>query len=228
MAAYADRIGVDYHCQRHAILRIAPKNSRRSASALKLGYLPILEKTSALDYLDRYDSVAVIDADVWVSPIAPSIFDQCQWAHMNAVFERHLPLNRAYQKKLDSYERNMFGPLDGVGLPFFNGGVMVFHQNIREFIPESAAEFLQREELQRFIDGVGQWRYSTDQVLWNWVAGATGMDVAGLAPRFNWLYGMVEKGWESHGWFHHFLLSSHLTGDDPETMIREGNARPRV
>ncbi len=68
VARYAARIGADHVVQTEPILRIAPERSARSGNALRLGYLPIYEKEVALSYLDRYEQILVLDADVWVRP----------------------------------------------------------------------------------------------------------------------------------------------------------------
>lgn len=39
------------------------------------GYLPIYEKENAFDYLDDYDQIAIIDADIYIRPDAPNIFE---------------------------------------------------------------------------------------------------------------------------------------------------------
>lgn len=230
METYCRRHGIEHYVQRQPILRIRPAQSHRSEAALKLGYLPIAEKFAALDWLDRYDMVAVMDADFWAAPHAPDLFDFANAnAHLGAVVERELPLSDRYAAKLDRYERQMFGPLHGVGLPFFNGGLLVFNRSIRRFIPEPPMEFVRRPELARFIDGVGAWRYSTDQVLWNWFARSTsGLVLQHLDPRLNWLYGMIQPGRERDGWLHHFLLSEHIKGDDPILLIKEPSRRLRV
>ena len=39
-------------------------------------YLPIYEKENAFDYIDDYDQIAIIDADIYIRPDSPNIFDE--------------------------------------------------------------------------------------------------------------------------------------------------------
>jgi len=89
--AYAESIGSDYIVQTEPALRISPDpaTSGRSEGTTRLGYLPILEKWNALAHLERYDAVAVIDADIWARPGSPSIFDAVdEVADFGGVIER--------------------------------------------------------------------------------------------------------------------------------------------
>ena len=56
------------------------------------------------------------------------------------------------------------------GFEYFNMGLMVINSEI--FKPylkgQSPREFLNRTEFQRFVDGVGAWKWSTDQTLLNY------------------------------------------------------------
>lgn len=229
VAAYAERVGADYHCQRRPLLWIAPLQSRRSVNALRLGYLPILEKANAFTFLGDYQRVCVIDADVWISPDAPSIFDaMVPGTDFAGVVERELPLLPAYARKLDSYERGQYGPLRNVGLPFFNCGVELWSEQVRRLCPEPPAQFLRRPEFARFINGEGAWRWQTEQTLKNWWLRDAGATLQHLDPRFNWLFGMVHRGREREGWFHHFLLSSHLPDRSPEELLDDAHARARI
>ena len=88
--AYAKRINkeenvrnkVDYIVQTQPIMRIKPDvfvSNRSTESYEKYGgFLPIYEKENAFDYWDRYDQICIIDADIWIRPDAPNIFDQLE------------------------------------------------------------------------------------------------------------------------------------------------------
>ena len=66
--SYAERIGAEYAVQTLPKLRIKPDvfvtNRSRESYEKYGGFLPIYEKENAVDYFDRYDQIAIIDADV--------------------------------------------------------------------------------------------------------------------------------------------------------------------
>lgn len=229
MARYCARHGFTHEVQREPILRIRPKASQRSEGALRLGYLPNCEKMAGLSLFDQFEQIAIVDSDVWATADAPSIFDgvppSCDLA---AVTERALPISPIYARKLDRYERMQFAPLDGVGLPFLQCGVIVYNRSFTRFMPGGPKGWYEQLELERFVNGEGPWRWQTEQVTLSWFCRAKGVDVAALDPRFNWLFGAILTAHRLEGWFHHMFLSEHLTGTDPEQMVKMGTGRPRL
>ena len=92
---YCKRHNIDYEVQRSPILMIKPDvfSTNRSKESYEKhgGYLPIYEKENAFTYLRSYDQVAIIDADVWIRPDAPNIFDELSEGYdFGAVCEREL------------------------------------------------------------------------------------------------------------------------------------------
>jgi hypothetical protein len=75
-------------------------------------------------------------------------------------------------------------------------------------------QFLRRPEFQRFIDGEGHWRWSTDQTLLNWWVKSTHMRTRDLDWRFNALFGAVNH---RPAWFVHFFLSAK---QQPDTLAK--------
>lgn len=229
MASYCQRHGIEHRVAREPLLRIRPVKSARSENALRMGYLPNLEKLAGLDLLGSYDRVAIVDSDVWARPDAPDIFAavplECDLAGCP---ERSMPITAAYARKLDWYERGQFGPLKGVGLPFLQFGVIVYNASFRRFLPDGARAMITQPSLERFINGEGSWRWQTEQTTMNWFVRASGAAIAALPPWFNGLYGALQPGEIERCHFVHFFLSDHLKGSDPEEMLRMGNARPRV
>ena len=74
-----------------------PATSNRSKESWKKygGYLPIYEKENIFQYINDYDQLCVIDADIWIRPGSPNIFKEVNSTHdLGAVFERELPLNK--------------------------------------------------------------------------------------------------------------------------------------
>lgn len=218
---YADRIGADYYKQNHPHLRIQPdpKTSGRSAGASRLGYLPIFEKENAFLFLGVYDQVAIIDADVWVNPNAPDVFDELQpQDDFAGVVERDMPLTAAYRDKIRSYSRGQYQSLDDVdwrwnedGAEFMNMGVMVMNAKIARFLrDQTPAEFLARPEFKPLVDGVGPWKWATDQTLLNWWLCREKANMRHLDWRWNCLYSAVESWAPEEAHFVHFFLQDHL------------------
>lgn len=229
--AHADAHGIDYEMQQDPALRIRPSaNNGRSAEAVeRLGYLPIYEKENALAALGEYERVAIIDADVWIRPGAPCIFDALPAGYDCAMMpERSAPITERYARKLDSYERGQYAPLGGVGMPFRNMGVMLLNKSLRRLCPEEPSEFLARPEFQRFIDGLGAWKWSTDQTLLNWWLASSGAIVADLDWRWNAMYGAIDDARLAEAHAVHFFLSGDLSSDDPEALLAGKGSRVRV
>jgi hypothetical protein len=117
VANYCDVHGLFHIIQTEPILRITPDllTSGRSEGASRLGYLPIFEKENALGYLGVYDQVAVIDADVYIKPDAPNIFDQIHAeSDFAAVIERDMPITDKYRRKILHYSKGQYRELTDV------------------------------------------------------------------------------------------------------------------
>lgn len=226
---WCKRHGYDHHIQREPLLRIRPKNSQRSANALRLGYLPNLEKLAGLDHLPSYDGVIIMDADVWLRPNAPSIVpDLPPTCDVAGCPERAMPIVPAYAKKLDWYERGQFGPVQWVGLPFIQFGVVVYLRSFLRFVPDGARALLARPDLQPFIDGQGSWKWQTEQTTMNWFLRSQRVHVHHFPHLWNGLYGVLNPGEIERCHAIHFFLSAHIHGsEDPETLLRI-NGRPKI
>lgn len=214
---YCERHGYDHHVQREPILRIVPKDSKRSKNALRLGYLPIYEKEAAFDYLGDFDSVAIVDADIFVSARSPPIFNRGDGAgDFSAVIERQMPLLPHYRDKIRKYSEGQYRSLTDVdwqwnedGAAFYNMGVMVLGPGFRDYLNgETPAQFISRPEFERFVNGEGHFKWSTDQTLLNYFVKKSGMSVTNLDWRWNALYGAVRDIEQAH--FVHFFLSSKM------------------
>lgn len=226
VSRYCERHGHDHVVQRQPVLKIAPVDSARSVNALRLGYLPILEKSNALNYLNYYEQVLVLDADVYVREDAPDIF-RTSTTPFAGVIEREMPLTVQYRDKIRKYSKGQFERLNTVnwhwndeGAEFFNMGVMLLDSSILPFLEgQTPQQFLRRPEFERFINGEGHWKWSTDQTLLNWWIKHSGISVTHLNWRWNALYGAVQDVSEAH--FVHFFLAAkmdHRGGEIPEII----------
>ena len=234
VANYADAHSCDYTLQTEPILRIKPdpKTSGRSAEAVdRLGYLPIFEKENALGYLGEYDQVAVIDADVWARPGAPNVFEDIdENAEFTAVMEREMPITEQYRMKIRDYSRGQYPTRTGVNWNWDNGiadfqnmGVMLMDRSLADYLHgQTPAEFLARPEFKAFVDGVGAWKWSTDQTLLNWWLRSTRVGVWPLHWKWNALYGALVPGKVEQAHFVHFFLRDHLPnkGEDVAELVK--------
>ena len=233
VAQYADRIGADYVLQRQPILMIKPdvfQTNRSQESYMKHGgYLPIYEKENAFAYLKSYDQVAVIDADVFIRDSAPNIFDELADNDFTAVVEREMPITNKYKQKIANYSRMQYGSIKTVdwkwndaGGEFMNMGVMVMNKSIEKYLNgETPKQFLSRPRFKPFVDGLGAWKWSTDQTLLNTWIREEKMKIKHLDWRFNGLYTANTKIKECH--FVHFFLKDLLPdrGENIEKLMKD-------
>ena len=232
--AYAKNIGAEYICQRHPILKIKPdvfQTNRSKESYEKYGgFLPIYEKENAFGYFDRFDQVAIIDADVYIRSSATSIFDDLPIQYdFGAVVERDMPLSKAYVNKIVNYSRMQYKPLTKIdwkwnerGGEFMNMGIMVMNKSFAKYLKgQTPQEFLQRSEFQRFINGDGAWKWSTDQTLLNWFIRKEKMNIKNMDWKWNGLFSANEKISECN--FVHFFLKDKLPnkGENVKGLIEQ-------
>jgi lipopolysaccharide biosynthesis glycosyltransferase len=184
-----------------------------------LGYLPIYEKENAFNYLDEYDKIAIVDSDIFIRDSAPNIFDEIDMDTAFAgVYEKDMPLTPQYIKKIQAYSRGQYASLTDApfehgsfGTAFYNMGLMVFTKKLLEYLNgETPLEFIRRKEFERFVNGEGNWKWSTDQTLLNYWVHKSRMPKKNLDWKWNALFkGIVDtKLPESH--FIHFFLSGNL------------------
>lgn len=235
VAAYCRRHGITHMVQREPILKICPDPARthRSREAVsRLGYLPIFEKENAFAYLDQYDQIAIVDSDILIRTAAPDIFEHVSLdTAFGAVAERDLPCTAKHLSKIAKYSRSAFATLNDVdwlwtsaGAEFYNMGLMVI--NSAMFSPylqgQTPKQFLSRPEFQDFIDGIGYFRWSTDQMLLNWWIKKTGMPRQNLSWHWNALYTAVDNSRMAQAHFVHFYLKDLLPerGENVEHLMR--------
>jgi len=233
--AYAERIGADYIRQRQPILMIRPdpfNTNRSNESYMKYGgFLPIYEKENAFTYLKTYDQVAVIDADVFIrSEVTDSIFDDVPLTFdFGAVVERDMPITDKYKNKISNYSRMQYGTIknvdwkwDKLGAEFMNMGVMVLNKGLLKYLNgETPAQFLRRPRFKPFVDGLGPWKWSTDQTLLNVWIREEKMNIKKLDWKWNGLYTANNRIKECN--FVHFFLKDHLPnrGENVEELMKD-------
>ena len=219
---------VDYIIQTQPIMKIKPDvfaTNRSKESYEKYGgFLPIYEKENAFNYWDRYDQIAIIDADVWVRPGTENIFNvmnnETEFAGMA---ERTAPILPWYKEKLIGYTRMQYSSLTDVdwrwnesGAHFYNMGVMLLNRHIVQYLKgkskryETGREFIERPEFKRFVDGLGAWKWSTDQTLLNYWVKKEKMEQQELSWKWNALYTAIPNEKIKQAYFVHFFLKDKL------------------
>lgn len=233
---YAKSINADHIVQREPILKIMPdtKVTNRSVESYSKhgGFLPIYEKENAFGYLDRYDQIVIIDADIYIRPSAPNIFDDVN-KHVDfaAVVERDMPVDNKYKRKIAGYSRGQYKPLEkeikldwrpDTGCEFMNMGLIVFNKSLQSYLHNQTPEqFIRRPEFKRFVDGMNNWKWSTDQTLLNYWIRKEPMTYQKLDWRWNGLFGANTRITECH--FVHFFLKDHLPsrGENVEQLMKQ-------
>lgn len=234
---YCEKYDIDHVVQREPILKIAPdlKRTNRNLEGLKRngGYLPIFEKENAFNYLNDYDSIAIIDSDIYIKKNASNIFDEFGNDHdFGGVIEAEMPINNSYKKKIRGYSNGQFRKYTSVmnlsyksdtGYDFMNMGMMLLNSSIKKYLNnETPREFLARKEFKDFVDGVADHKWSTDQVLMNYWIQKEKMNIKRMNWKWNALYNAVEMSRIKEAYFVHFFLKDHLPkrGEDVKGLLK--------
>ena len=227
VAKYCEWHGIDHIVAREPTLKILPDMARtgRNKNGLmkEAGYLPIYEKEQAFTYLDRYDQIAVIDADIYIRNTAPNIFNELGDHDWGGVLERDLPLAPKHAAKIKAYSNVSFkaAPCNTVewdwnanGADFMNMGMMMFNKSIIKHIPEwqNPREFLHRPDFKDLVDGVGPLWHSTDQILLNYWLKKSGANVKHLDWKWNTLYRGATDESIPAAYFVHFFMKEGIKG----------------
>gem|GEM_PF-611805 len=223
VAKYAKRIGAEHVVQRTPLLMIAPDpfTSNRSKESYQKhgGFLPIYEKENAFAYFKSYDQIAIIDADIYIRDTAPDIFDDVDQKYdFGAVLERDMPMTNQYEAKIKNYSKMQYGmnPIRQLfdwngnsGANFYNMGMMVMNKSFATHLKgQTPMQFLRRPEFKAFIDGVGAWKWSTDQTLLNVFVKENKVKCKDMDWKWNGLYTANPFINECH--FVHFFLKDKL------------------
>jgi len=234
---YCWKHNIDHHVQRQPILRIKPDvfatNRSKESYEKHGGFLPIFEKENAFGYFDSYDQIAIIDSDVWIRPDSPNVFDELDYEYdAGFVCEREMPITEQYRQKILNYSHMQYMPLKDevdfkwngyTGGEFFNMGIMILNKSITKYLREQTAhQFLMRSEFKRFVDGLGAWKWSTDQTLLNWWIKKEKMNIQHLSWKWNGMYNGIRPEMIKDAHFIHFFLKDKLPngGENVEELMR--------
>lgn len=219
---YCIKYNIEHEILTEPQLKIRPLHSYRSENAVeRLGYLPIYEKEVAFNYLDEYDQIAIIDSDIFIRDSAPNIFEELDENDVFAgVIEQSMPNTDQYNRKIQGYSQAQYGslvkavpnwPQSSNGIHFFNMGMMLFSNKIKQYLNgQTPEEFIRRKEFEDFVNGKGAWRWSTDQTLLNYWVRTSGMPLKNLSWKWNALFKGVKDEALKDAYFIHFFLSANL------------------
>lgn len=233
---YCKAHNIEHVVQKQPVLKIKPDvfSTNRSKESYEKhgGYLPIFEKENAFTYLKTNDQVAIIDADIWVRPGASNIFDKVPEEYDFAgVLEREMPTTEAYTRKIANYTRMQYGmnQLNTLfdwkhpgGANFYNMGMMVLNKSFDKYLKgQTPMQFLMRPEFKVFIDGMGNWKWSTDQTLLNVFVKESGMSAKNLSFHWNGLFTAIHPTYAREANFVHFFLKDKLPngGENVEELM---------
>jgi hypothetical protein len=231
--AYCKTHNIDYVLQDQPILMITPdpfQTNRSKEATARLGYLPIYEKENAFTYLRSYDQVAIIDSDVYIRPDAPNVFDDLEEEYdFGGVVEREMPITKQYQGKIRGYSSMQYSGIKAfaktsnhLGFEFMNMGIMVMNKSILKYLKGmTPMQFIRQPKYKNFVDGIGAWKWSTDQTLLNTWLKEDNIKTKNMHWKWNGLFGANTKIAECH--FVHFFLKDKLpaAGENVEELMKQ-------
>ena len=233
---YCEKYDITHIVQTIPLLMIKPDPflSNRSEGASRLGYLPIFEKENAFEYINSFDQIAIIDADIFIRDLAPNIFEDITSKYaFGAVAEREMPITPHYANKIKNYSIMQYANIshtgdykpNAIGFEFYNMGVMVI--NCEKFKPylkgQKPREFLTRKEFKPFIDGMGNWKWSTDQTLLNYWVKKEIIPTLNMNWKWNGLYKGIEDNRLPEAYCIHFFLKYKLPerGENVQQLMKD-------
>lgn len=238
---YCNEHNISHIIQRVPILKIKPDifvtNRSKESYEKHGGYLPIFEKENAFDLFDEYDQICIVDADIYIRPGSPNIFDNLNSnTDFAGVVEREMPITGQYANKIINYSRMQYSKLHSnksnfapneLGFEFYNMGMMLMNKSIKDYFKpgETARQFITRLEFKDFIDGKDAWKWSTDQTLLNYWVRKEQMNQIHLDWKWNALYKGVKDEYIKDAYFVHFFLKDHLPnrGENIDQLMRDIN-----
>lgn len=223
VADYCKKYNIDHIVQRTPILRIKPDvfatNRSKESYEKHGGFLPIYEKENAFSYFKDYDQICIVDSDIWIRPGSPNIFEHVSaFADFSGVIESSMPILPWYKQKIINYSRMQYGSLkidwqynEETGFPFMNMGLMMMNKSFANYLNgQTPKQFIGRPEFKQFVDGMGPWKWSTDQTLLNYWLRKEKMTVKNLDWKWNALYTAIDNSKIKEAYFVHFFLKDKL------------------
>ena len=174
----------------------------------------------AFDFMGRHGWICILDADIYITEHAPNIFehigDDVEFA---GVKEKDLPITNQYLQKIKNYSLGQYSGFRDInqtidskyGIEFYNMGLMLMSNKLKKHLKgDTPEQFIRRPEFERFVNGEGQWRWSTDQTLLNYWIKKENIVTQDLSWKWNALFKAVQDDKLHEAYFIHFFLSNNL------------------
>lgn len=223
VAEYCKENHIDHIIQRTPVLRIKPDifatNRSKESYEKHGGFLPIYEKENAFAYFKDYDQICIVDSDIWIRPGSPNIFDAIDpESDFAGVVESSMPIQDWYKQKILNYSRMQYSSLKidwehhpVTGFPFMNMGLMLMNKSFEKYLNgQTPKQFIERREFKMFVDGMGPWKWSTDQTLLNYWIRNERMNIQRLDWKWNALFTAIDNKTIKEANFVHFFLKDKL------------------
>ncbi len=139
--------------------------------------------------------------------------------------------NLENQKQTESLFKQAYQKMKGVDCLINNASVFE-NDNLLNFSEKSFAkhlkgqtpkQFITRPEFKDFVDGMGFYKWSTDQMLLNWFVKKENVKCKNMNWKWNALYTAVDKNRMNESHFIHFFLRDKLPakGENIEELLKK-------
>jgi len=141
-----------------------------------------------------------------------------------------MPITDQYREKIHNYSRMQYSPIrldwkwNNRGGEFFNMGMMLMNKRMAKYLKgQTPHQFINRTEFKQFVDGLGPWKWSTDQTLLNTWIKQEQMSVKHLDWKWNGLFKGIQDDKVKEAYFVHFFLKDKLPnrGEDVKALMKE-------
>jgi len=103
-------------------------------------------------------------------------------------------------------------------------GLMLMNKSLTKHLKgETANQFIRRPEFKAFVDGMGPWKWSTDQTLLNYWIQKERIKTKHIDWRYNTLFSTVPESQLKSAYFVHFFLKDKLPnqGENVEELMKQ-------
>lgn len=176
---------------------------------IPLTAIPAFTKFWIYELLDEYDEILWLDADVLISPIAPSIFEAAN-GRFAAFDETQFVKQRSVQ--LAEYILEIKGErVDPRSLKYFNTGVMVIPRSAKPILDRKDPDLLKAIDLSE-REKIPFW----EQSYFNLKIREHDIPVAWLSDSWNMF--PISKNWQARARVAHIIHYAGLGKNDPKTV----------
>ena len=140
-----------------------------------------------------------------------------------------MPITDAYKSKIRGYSAMQYQTIkhvdfkpNNLGYEFMNMGIMVMNKSVLNYLKGmTPLQFIRQPKYKAFVDGLGAWKWSTDQTLLNTWIKEDKLKVKNMHWKWNGLFSANTKIKECH--FVHFFLKDKLpqAGENVEELMKK-------